>query len=150
MAEEKDLLSPSFKRAFEQMNHFHDWYLKDLYIANTGKTLLEASRRGYTTVQLEFCTSNNDISYVLIYKNVTNIKISMKKQSEEDVSDLCFTSFGRCYTYKIKCDATQATHEIKFEGDARISIVAEKVKCKKIIDNFWAVWDLKQKNKGLS
>ena len=136
MAEEKDLLSPSFKRAVDEANYFYDWFLKDLYIANTGKMLLETSKRGYTTVQLEFCTSSYNMSYVVIFINVTDIKITMEK-NDKAVSTYAFTNFGRCIDYEIKHGPTHTMHEIYFEGQSKITIISQKVKCKKIVNYFF-------------
>lgn len=102
MARQGELIPPLLKRVYEEEDHFHDWYLFDLYVANTGKLLLagEGSKRGYTTVQFELTVFDNE-SYVIQCVNVTIFRVSMRKNDEEISLDRCYlTSFGCCYEYK--------------------------------------------------
>lgn len=125
----------SYLRVLKETAYFHDWYLKDIYIANTGKTIHNGSKRGYTTLQIELCTSNNDISYLLIFSDVSAMKILMERS--EDVSVYSFTSFGRCYQYSIESHQHNEIHVLTFEGGACISLTPGKVRCKKIVNNFF-------------
>ena len=123
----------SFLRVLSDTASFHDWYLKDIYVANTGKIIHERSKPGFSTVQLEMCTSNNDISYVLIFIDVISFHVSMEHSS--DVSPVSFTSFGRCSHYTIDQTDSPPRHTLCFEGDAHIAIQCQKVKCKKLINS---------------
>lgn len=95
--EKSSTVSASYQRLLAEKAYFHDWYLKDMYVGNTGKEVLEVSKLGYTTIQIEMCTSNNDISYLLLFINARAFHVEMEKTL--DVCKYSFTSFGRCYTY---------------------------------------------------
>ena len=125
-------VSASFRKTLSQTAFFHDWYLKDIYVSNTGKGIEERSKSGYTTVQIEMCTSNNDISYLLVFLNVSSFSVSMEHSC--DVSKYSFTSFGRCSEYSIVQCHESACHVVEFEGGSRISIRCQNAKCKKIVN----------------
>ncbi len=125
--------SVSFLRMLKETASFHDWYLKDIYIANTGKIIHERSKKGYTTIQIEMCTSNHDIGYLLIFTDVKAFNLCMERS--QDVSVYSFTSFGRCDQYSIEQHQKSEQHLFTFEGGSSISITAGKVKCKKVINN---------------
>ncbi len=121
----------SYQRMLTGVSYFHDWYLKDLYVSNTGKEIHEVSKNGYTTIQLEMCTGDNEISYLLMFINASALQVQMET-APDDVSKLSFTNFGRCYTYNIEQNGKAQKHTMIFEGDACISITCGKVKYKKI------------------
>ena len=110
--------------------YFHDWYIKSLYVANTGKEIVQHSKKGLTTIQIEFCTSNNDISYLLVFIDAHAFHVSMETSS--DVSNWSFTNFGRCDTYTTDYLDKGQRHLFCFEGGATIDIICDKVKYKKI------------------
>ena len=122
--------SSSFLHVLSKTAYFHDWYLENLYVANTGKEIVQASKHGFTSVQIEFCTSNHDISYLLVFVNVSAFNVQMS--ISPDVSPRSFTSFGRCYTYSISQSNMNQQHKFIFEGDSSIEIVCEKVICKNV------------------
>ena len=121
----------SYQRMLTGVSYFHDWYLKDLYVSNTGKEIHEVSKNGYTTIQLEMCTGDNEISYLLMFINASALQVQMET-APNDVSKLSFINFGRCYTYNIEQNGKEQKHTMIFEGDACISITCGKVKYKKI------------------
>lgn len=120
----------------KETSSFHDWYLRDIYIANTGKIIHERSKRGYTTIQMEMCTSNYDIGYMLIFTDVKAFNVYMERS--QDVSVYAFTGFGRCDQYHIEQHQQGEQHFFTFEGGSSISITAGKAKCKKIVHNPFA------------
>ena len=122
--------SSYFSRVLSKTACFHDWYLKNLYVANTGKEIVQPSKNGLTSIQIEFCTSNNDVSYLLAFVNASTFNVQMNISG--DVSKQSFTSFGRCYVYNIEQNNMTQKHEFIFEGNSSIEITCEKVKCKKI------------------
>lgn len=124
-------VSASYQRMLTGVSYFHDWYLKDLYVSNTGKEIHEVSKNGYTTIQLEMCTGDNEISYLLMFINASALQVQMET-APDDVSKLSFINFGRCYTYNIEQNGKAQKHTMIFEGDACISITCGKVKYKKI------------------
>ncbi len=125
--------SVSFLRILKETVSFHDWYLKDIYIANTGKIIHERSKRGYTTIQMEMCASNHDIGYLLIFTDVKVFNLCMERS--QDVSVYSFTSFGKCDQYSIE------QHLFTFEEGSSISITAGKAKCKKSSITPSCKWD---------
>lgn len=124
-----------FRTALRTTNNFHDWYLKDIYVANTGKMLLTRSRPGSTTIQLEFCTSNNDVSYLLVFTEV--IKVNIEMNDNEDTSEAAFTGFGRCYSYTLHTLEKEDHHIIEFEGGAAVRIHSKYAYSRKIMNNFF-------------
>ena len=123
-------VSAFYQRILTETAYFHDWYLKDMYVGNTGKEILEVSKNGCTTVQIEMCTSTNDVGYLLLFINVRGFHVKM--EASPDVSKYSFTSFGRCDKYNIEQSGKEQKHILSFEGDSCISITCDKVKCKKI------------------
>ena len=75
----------SYQRMLTGVSYFHDWYLKDLYVSNTGKEIHEVSKNGYTTIQLEMCTGDNEISYLLMFINASALQVQMET-APNDVS----------------------------------------------------------------
>ena len=100
--------SSYFSRVLSKTACFHDWYLKNLYVANTGKEIVQPSKNGLTSIQIEFCTSNNDVSYLLAFVNASTFNVQMNISG--DVSKQSFTSFGRCYVYKATPHKWQDSH----------------------------------------
>ncbi len=132
----KKQLPASFIAMYEKSNWFHDWYLKNFYIANTGSMVLAYSNRGGSTIQIEFCTSNDDKNIILIYKNVTQLNIDFAKT--DDVAFKSATGFGRCLENQFTItDDSVIQHEYSFEGNNRISIKCESISFKRIINNYW-------------
>lgn len=134
-------ISAAYQRILTDTACFHDWYLKDMYVANTGKEILEVSKNGYTTIQIEMCTSNNDIGYLLLFINVRAFHVKM--ETSTDVSKFSFTSFGRCDKYNIEQNGKEQKHTLSFEGDSCISITCDKVKYKKIYNTHFTYKDIK-------
>lgn len=66
----KSKLPQSLLKTYERSNYLHDWYLRSVYIANTGPLLQTYSARGKSTLQLVFSTSGPEKGILLIYKNV--------------------------------------------------------------------------------
>lgn len=132
----KKQLSAPFVAMYEKNNWFHDWYLKNLYIANTGSTILAYSNRGRSTIQIEFCTSNNDKNIILIYKNVRQLNIDFTETS--DVTPRSPSGFGQCLENQFSIlENSIIQHEYCFEGDNRISIKCESISFKRIVNNYW-------------
>lgn len=125
----KKQLPHNFIAAYEKSNRFHDWYLVDLLISNTGRQLIKYSRAGSTSLQLGFC-SGGDKYLLFFYRNVSSIYIDCSQTNE--VSKLSPTGFGRnlCNRFDITEDR-QVWHGFSFEGGT-IEIGAEKILVKKI------------------
>ena len=131
----KKKLSPSFVTMYEQNDELHDWYLKNIYIANTGTRIQAYSSKGSSTLQMEFETSGNDKNILLIYKNVFDFHVDFSIVN--GVTSFSPTGFGRCTTnvFKIDDDA-HICHNFVFE-DGTISITCNSVDYRRIIDNYW-------------
>lgn len=129
-------LPTSFVAMYEKNGWLHDWYLKSFYVANTGPNIRVNSKKGSSTLQMEFCTSNNDENVLLIYHNVMHLCLGLHET--DDVSRNSPTGFGRCLvnTFSI-CDDTTIQHEYFFEGDNSILVRFERIRYEKVINNFW-------------
>ncbi len=128
-------ISESFYRIIIKTHYLHDWYIKDLYLGNTGKQIEIYSKMGSSTLQMEFCTSNNDFTTLLLYVDVFAFEVSMK--STDDVSRRSFTGLGRCTSSDIEAIDGGVRHVIEFEGGNTIYVACKKINSRKIINNYW-------------
>lgn len=128
-------LPKSFVKLYETSNHLHDWYLKDLYLANTGSLLRAYSAKGRSTLQLAFMTSGPEKGILLVYKNLRCFQVD--HQENGDVSVLSPTGFGRCLTSRFAIDEDgRICHELQFE-DGKMRIVCESLQHHRIVNNYW-------------
>lgn len=128
-------LPQSFVKLYEKSNHLHDWYLKDLYLANTGPLLRAYSAKGKSTLQLAFMTSGPEKGIMLVYKNLKCFQVNYQETGDAGV--LSPTGFGRCLTSKFSIDEDgRICHELQFE-DGTMRIVCESLQHHRIVNSYW-------------
>ena len=134
--EVKKKLTKSFVSMYENANHLHDWYLNNIHVANTGPIIQAYSKRGWSSVQLEFSTSENSDNILLIYKNVSYFKVDYRQT--QHIGILSPTGFGRCTTNVFKTEeGIPISHAFAFEGDNEIHIKCESIGYRKVINSYW-------------
>lgn len=131
----KKKLPPSFVAMYEKSNWLHDWYLKNVFIANTGLLIQTYSTKGGSTLQMEFANSGDSKSILLIYKNVYELNLNYSKT--DDVCSNSPTGFGRCIAnfFEIR-DTAHVCHEFQFEGGT-IRIICKGIGYRKIANHYW-------------
>lgn len=131
----KSKLSQSLLRTYERSNHLHDWYLRSVYIANTGSLLQTYSARGKSTLQLAFSTSGPEKDILLIYKNLSRLQVDFEDFGGASI--LSLTGFGRCLTSRFTLGENDGIcHDLEFE-DGTMHIACEDIKCRRVIYNYW-------------
>jgi len=111
----RDKLPRALVAVYEKNEWLHDAFLKSFYIANTGPNLQAYSARGSSTLQLEFCYSNNDPNILLIYQKVSRIQVDY--QETDDVSSFPPTGFGCCMVNRFDIgEDSLIKHEYEFEA----------------------------------
>ncbi len=128
-------LPQSFLKTYEKCHHLHDWYLRSVYIANTGPLLQTYSAKGKSTLQLIFSTSGPEKGILLTHKNVFRLQVDF--EDSDGAGILSPTGFGRCLTSRFSVDTDdRICHELEFE-DGTMRIVCESVSCRRVVYNYW-------------
>ncbi len=116
-------------------SHFHDWYVVNIQMGNTGREILKYSKRGLQTVQITFATANYDVSYTLVFTNVTLLNIQCK--SEPTRHHYVFTGFERVQDMSIKEEEGKIQLSFSFESESNIEIMCEKIIYRKNQESIW-------------
>lgn len=131
----KSKLPQSLLKTYEKSDYLHDWYLRSVYIANTGPLLQTYSGRGKSTLQLVFSTDGHEKGILLIYKNVYRLQVDFEDSGGASI--LSPTGFGRCLTSRfVLGENDRICHELEFE-DGTMRIVCEGIKCRRVVYNYW-------------
>lgn len=132
----RDKLPRSFVAMYEKNKWLHDCYLNSLYIANTGPHLQAYSTRGGTTLQLDFCGHDSRRNLLVIYQNVSRLRVSYRESG--DISPVSPTGFGSCAANVFEIGEDGRIHnDYEFIGGDRIEIVCEKIRYQKIVNTYW-------------
>ncbi len=129
-------LPKGFLKKYEMHQELHDCDLISLNIGNTGLLTRFYSKKGHSTVQLEFTSNNSCDSTLLIYRNVRQITINQPEVPRYNIGHP--TNFGECYSDEFTCcDDGTFIHECRFVNDSNIKLHFEHIKMAKIVNTYW-------------